>query len=484
MLGSKLIRLLRTLDKKELKEFHLFTGSAFFNKNESLLLFLEQLSAYHPDLNQDILNREQFFSKNPVFPAYSDQKVRYLLSDLTKVLEEFIAYKEFKRNPFNAHFQLANALLRRNQEKFFLQELEVLKNMNESAAFRDHGYYFNLHQLSEIAYEYTSGSRNRAFDTSLQELMDNLEISYLSKSLRFYCEMINRRNILSVTYNLRFFDQVMNYIQEGGFDDIPAIRIYRLIYISLMQPGNHENYLSLLKELDQTHHLFSLKEQRGMYVFAQNYCIRRINAGEKGALEDIFALYQKMVDRDLIYEGNYVSQPDFKNIVTTGLRLGASEWVESFIEKYRSNLHPDFSENAYNYSMAWVYFTRKAYDKALRILLRVEFNDVYYHLDAKSLLMKVYYEMNEFDPFLSLVDAFKIYLRRNRFISELQKKTYSNFIALLNKLMKVKLGKLVMSPELHQEIVKTKPAADLIWLQAKSTELMARYRIPLPESGI
>jgi hypothetical protein len=91
--------------------------------------------------------------------------------------------------------------------------------------------------------------------------------------------------------------------------------------------------------------------------------------------------------------------------------------------------------------------------------------------------MKVYYEMDEFDPFLSLVDAFRIYLKRNRFISELQRTTYSNFINLINKLMKIKLGKTAMNIKLHQEILSTKPAADLIWLESKSADLLKKYKI-------
>jgi hypothetical protein len=223
--------------------------------------------------------------------------------------------------------------------------------------------------------------------------------------------------------------------------------------------------------------LFSQTEQRGMYVFAQNYCIKRINQGDSNALKDIFELYQLMVDNELIFEGNYVSQPDFKNIVTTGLRLGEVEWVNGFIEEFREKLNPEFSENAYTYSMAWIHFTKKEYDKALRMLLRVEFNDVYYHLDSKSLLMKVYYEMNEFDAFLSLVDAFRIYLRRNKFISEFQKETYSNFIQVINKLMKLKMRNQPITLAIHEDICATKPAADLHWLISKSEELARLAKI-------
>ena len=122
-------------------------------------------------------------------------------------------------------------------------------------------------------------------------------------------------------------------------------------------------------------------------------------------------------------------------------------------------------------------FTKKEYDKALRMLLRVEFNDVYYHLDSKSLLMKVYYEMNEFDAFLSLVDAFRIYLRRNKFISEFQKETYSNFIQVINKLMKLKMRNQPITLSIHQDICETKPAADLHWLITKSEELARLAKI-------
>jgi len=284
--------------------------------------------------------------------------------------------------------------------------------------------------------------------------------------------MINRRNILSVQYDLSFFDELVNYLDKGMFDDIAAIKIYRLIYNTLQEQGARDNFEALLDELEKSSHLFSQKEQRGMYVFAQNFCIKRINKGEVGALEEIFRLYKAIVSKKLIFEGNYVSQPDFKNIVTTGLRLGEVDWVSKFIEEYTPQLNPEFSENAFTYSMAWVHFTRREFDKALRMLLRVEFNDVYYHLDSKSLLMKVYYEMNEFDSFFSLVDASKIYLRRNRFISDFQRSTYHNFIILINKLMKVKLGKHEVSQSLYSEIETTQPAADLVWLKLKAQELL------------
>lgn len=475
MLNGKLIQLLQTLSKKELKDFRHFVASDYHNPNRHLEKFIGLLAKYEDDFSNPKLEKEAFFKKHYPGETFDEQKFRYLQSDLTKLLEEFIAYTEYRKDRFQQQLYLTQSLQRRNVTKFFLQELDELDKLNETAAFRDSDYYLKLHKISEIRYEYSSENRNRAFDNSLQELIDNLEITYLARGFRYYCEMINRRNILSVSYNLSFFDELVQYLRKGTFDDIPAIYIYRLIHCTLTEPDEIAHYENLLDALKKCEHLFSRNEARGMYVFAQNFCIRRINSGDKDALGMIFALYQEMVDKHLIFEGSFVSQPDFKNIVTTGLRLGEDAWVGNFIEEFYPKLNPQFAKNAYTYSMAWVHFARKEYDKALRMLLKVEFNDVYYHLDSKSLLMKVYFELDEYDAFASLVDAFKIYLRRNQTISEVQKKTYHNFILLINKLMKFKLNRSAPNAAFMAELEQLRPAADIPWLRNRADGLIQKF---------
>jgi len=470
MQSGKLLQLLGRLSKKELRDFQLYLASPIHNRNKSLEEFYGYLLKYADDFTQSKLSKEAFFKKHYPKTGLDEQKMRYLQSDLTQLLEDFIAWNEFQKDAFQQKYYLAKSHHNRHIDKFFLQELEKITELNNKSVFRDSDYYYNLHRISELNYSYASGNRNRAFDDSLQDLIDNLEITYLARGFRYYCEMINRRNILSVKYNLSFFDDLVQHLKKGTFDDIPAIFVYRIIHESLSEP-NAQTYPSLLKALEEFGHLFSKTEERGLYVFAQNFCIKRINAGDSDALRDIFNLYQAMLSKGLLFEGNYISQPDFKNIVTTGLRLEAHDWVGNFIESHKNMLHPSFAENAYTYSMAWVHFSRNELDKALRMLLRVEFNDVYYHLDSKSLLMKVYYEMNEHDAFSSLVDAFKVYLRRNTTISELQKKTYHNFVLICNQLMRAKLNRTPLSTKQKNGLENLRPLADFSWLMAKNDEL-------------
>lgn len=94
-----------------------------------------------------------------------------------------------------------------------------------------------------------------------------------------------------------------------------------------------------------------------------------------------------------------MSQWDYKNIVYLGLRLEEYSWVKNFIIKYNEELDPKTRKNAMSYNMAYYHFFLNNYDETLTLLRSVEFSDVYYHLDSKSLLMKTYYELEETEPF-------------------------------------------------------------------------------------
>ncbi|MGZ5281755.1 MAG: hypothetical protein ACXWEY_05685 [Bacteroidia bacterium] len=101
----------------------------------------------------------------------------------------------------------------------------------------------------------------------------------------------------------------------------------------------------------------------------------------------------------------------------------------------------------------------------------MELNDIYFHLDAKVLLLKTYYELDEAEPFYSLVDAFTNYLKRNKLISDVQRSVYLNFVRYAKKLMQLHLGSKFSHAELRDEMSKLQGVANLQWLMEKMDEL-------------
>jgi hypothetical protein len=95
-------------------------------------------------------------------------------------------------------------------------------------------------------------------------------------------------------------------------------------------------------------------------------------------------------------------------------------------------------------------------------LNKVEFSDIYYSLDTKKMMLKIYFEQDAIDPLLSLLASFRIFIKRNQSVSEANKQAYNNFITVIQQFIKYQNQKTV--PELKNNIENLKPLADRNWL--------------------
>ena len=117
--------------------------------------------------------------------------------------------------------------------------------------------------------------------------------------------------------------------------------------------------------------------------------------------------------------------------------------------------------------MANLNYFKKKFDKTLLLLREVEFSEMSYELSAKTLLLKSYYELNEFEALFNHAETFKLFLRRNRKISAYQKTIYKNLIRYIVKLTKLKTFKQKTPKKLMDEIKGSQDIADKTWLLNK-----------------
>ncbi len=253
--------------------------------------------------------------------------------------------------------------------------------------------------------------------------------------------MINRQNIVSESYEIRMLEEVKSFVGNSFqlFERCPAILVYYHILLTLQENEKEEHYSKLVELLARYSGSVERNELRAMYDYAQNYCIKKINSGNTKYLYEIFKLYKTLLAKKLMLdESGNLSQWDYKNIVTTGTRIKEYGWCEKFLRDYRDKLPVQDRENAFAFNLATLYYSQKKYDMALKLLQTVEFTDVYYGLSARSLLLKAYYESNEFEPLYSLLDSFKIYLKRNKLVSKYQFTVHMNLVRMTMRLAKVK----------------------------------------------
>jgi hypothetical protein len=88
--------------------------------------------------------------------------------------------------------------------------------------------------------------------------------------------------------------------------------------------------------------------------------------------------------------------------------------------------------------LASYYYASGQHKKALQALHNVIFTDSTYHIGAKLIQLKSYFELAEWETLHATLDAFTAYLRRHKEIAEYQKKANMNFIAVCRPFARLK----------------------------------------------
>ncbi|MBK7568265.1 MAG: hypothetical protein KBF42_04130 [Chitinophagales bacterium] len=471
MFQNKAIVILRTFTGQEVRLFDDYLRSPFFNKNQTIIQAFDTIKAWHPLYEHPNLERSLLYKLIFKDEVFDEQKLRYLMTDLTKHLEEYLCYKAISEEQiFKYHLLLYTYRLRR-LDKAFLNTLKLAEKTLKEQPRRDVSHAFYEYLIEEDKYRFMSDRREHLHETNLQQVVDNLDKYYILNKMRYSAEIINNKNVVAINYKLFLYDEIMNHIRHNPLDYVPSAKIYYNIILTLTEPENKIHYINLLDLLKEHHLLFSKEEIFEMYVYAKNYCIRKINHGDIEYIRELFDLYKVMLKDRIIFKENYLSQFDYKNIVYLGLRINEFEWVKHFIIKYNEHLDPAIRQNSFTFNMAYYHFFQKNYDEVLTLLRSVEFTDFYYHLDSKSLLLKTYFELEETDALFSLIEAFKIYIKRNNLIPGYQKSGYNNMIKLSAKLYKWKLNPKNNLKDIIDEFNTTKPVVDILWMRKKLEDM-------------
>lgn len=481
MKDNKTIRAISTLSSQEMNWFREFVHSPYFNKHENLRKLIDIVAGAYPRFNEDNLRKEKVFRK--IFPKekFNPQKLSDLLTYLYRLLEKFLAQLEFESDEAQQKLMLLRSYRWRNHDRPFQHTMKLIRE-NGLLNGLDEKRFLNEYRLESESDFFFTAKDSRTTDKSIERKTISLDLFYLTAKLKSCCEMLNRQNIVSEQYEIRMLDEVKSYVGKNFtlLENYPPVLIYYQILLTLQESEMEEHYSRLVDLLRYHSDKIDKGELRTMYDYAQNYCIKKINSGNSKYLHEIFKLYKTLLTKELMLDENgNLSQWDYKNIVTVGTRLKEYAWCEKFLNDYREKLPLPDRENAYAFNLATLYYSQKNYDRALKLLQAVEFTDVYYSLGARSLLLKVYYEANEFEPLHSLFDSFKIYLKRNRLVSEYQYRVHFNLIKMTRRLAKIKSmqgfsKKETIAKELQnlkKKMEATPEITNLNWLQEMIADL-------------
>lgn len=471
---SKVFNALRSLNAYELNRFRKFITSPYFNRNEKLIALFECFEALlrADDDTEDMTRGEAWLCSNPGKP-YKDVKFRKLCSDLLRILERFLAQEVYEQNSLHQADCLLQAINQKKLENLYNSSIRTAHRLSDQYYFRPASYFYYQYAFQREIFSLSGLEVERSKVANVEKIAENLDKFYLAEKLRYYCDVLSRKDILEHDYQILFMEEIIDHIRENNYESVVPINFYYQIYLTHEDPENYDHFDTLKAIINLHIDKIPANEAREILDSARNYCIKQVNAGKLDFLREYMDLSMIGLTKDILIINGYITPWTFRNIVFAGLRLGEYEWVEQFIEQYKNKIEEKYRDNAVTFNLANLYFYSGEYDKVIEQLQAVDYDDISYNLNSKTILIATYYELDEVEALLSLLTSFNVYLRRNKQIPSSRKQLYQNLIRYMRSLTRIPVYDKEALQKFRDKVRDTELIANKGWLLDKIDELLA-----------
>lgn len=459
----KLITLYQTLDKSEKTALRRWVHSPVHNMHEQVTALFDYLLDKR-ELTEKILDKKKIYNvicKNEN-ETYNDLRLRHLFSLALDVLEQFVRFQCVKDGHKNEKIALAKAYRQRKKPQQAQNALEQAADLHAKEPYRDANHYFEGYQIECERFELL-GTTQRTEANNLLEINRNLTIFFIIQSLKYAIIQRSHENLRQGKQPLLMLDAVLQELQQNDYSQYPEVWLYYHAYCALEQPQEELHFQYLKTAFAQTAPALPPDEHKRIYRIALNYCIKRLNTGDTEYIREAFEWYQRGLQQELLLDEGNLSRFTYKNIVALGCRLGEYEWTRNFITQYASWVE-ESSRNAYlHYNTARLHFAQQQYKEAMRLLVQIEYDDLFMNIDAKVMLLKMYYETDEDEALEALLKSFKTFVQRKTLMSY-HKENYLNIIKFTQKIRKLRPRDQKTRSQLRHDIEQTRPLTEKDWL--------------------
>lgn len=463
MQGSQLLDLIKSLTKHDMRELRKVVRSPYFNQREDVIQLFDFIEK---SLNSKapILLKENVFKI--LFPnkKYDDATMRQIMSYLLKIIEKYLITEGVLQTPIESELYLLKALRKRDAERSVEKHLSDTFEIIDKQEVKNSKYHHLKYQLHLEDYEYQS-KKKRSEELNLQSLSDELDYFYLSERLRQASIMYSHQITSKRSYTIPILNLIINHIVSIEIIP-PSVSAYFHTYKALTEPDAEYHFQELKSIIVKQGHLFPENERRDLYALAINYCIKRLNRGEKYYGKEALELYRARLDNNVLLENGILPPYTYKNILSAALKAEEYDWAERVLYDFKQYLPEKERENIFNYNLAIFYFRTGNYPDAMMLLQKVNLNDVLYNLDARRLLARIYYETDENNALHSLIESSKVYLHRQKDIGY-HHDMYANYFRFLERMMKIDLKKAESRKILRGEVEGTQLLAEREWFMEK-----------------
>ncbi len=479
MQERKSVHLLKSLSSEEIRAFNRNYIKTAKGQIQKIFAFCRK---YYPDFTHEKFNLTECVERT----GLSSNRINSLLSELTKLLENYLVRKELEieDNQMLRQQLLLEAYKKRNMDDYFLKSVEATKKILVGYPAKDIDYQYNVYLLNKIIYQYIDDKKSTIATEALVAMVNSLETFCMSSILKYQCLLTNLNDILPTTISFLSPKSILHIINENKYcQSNVLVNTYYELFLSLNKKTEELEHIDVellkVKEMyiyaKKYIYLFKQGEQMNILIWLINICIKRYQYyqdKEQNFLKLVLEIYKIGLNQNICIINGQLEQAHFANIFTIAMLLKEYQWAKKeFIPQYSPYLKENEQENIRLYYTARIAFAEKQYQEAISLLNQFKNNNSYDFINERILLLKSYYEEHclngaYFDELERLIQSFSRYL--DRAIRE-EKKTkafiapFKNFVHFVKYLFEERYTK----QHLMDVLSNTQSITDRNWLLEK-----------------
>jgi len=456
--NSQLFSLFSLLGKDELRELAKWLESPIHNQREDVVLLFKHL-------RKNLLAPAKLSPTliwNAVYPhqPYENKQWRYVQSFLYQHILDYLAYRQWQNDEPTRRLFLVRALRNHRANKSFYKEFDEASAQLEQQQLRDARYHYHFYHLQYEKYEYEI-SQNRTTAQEFSTFSGQLTLFFVISLLKQRCAMFSHQTVMSAKDSDEIPDGVLEDLALNYREQSPVVFLYFSIY-QLLKKYSEATYHDVRQSLPLHLNLFHSNEQRDLILLTINFCVRQYNEGNKTFLQEALEWYQVGLDSKALFENGVLSRFTFKNMVVAAIVIEDFKRAENIVYQYQKHLDESYRQNMVNYCLSLIYFRQSEYEKAMNLLQQSDFDDVLHNLDARRMLLRIYFDRGEMDALLSHIDSFKIFISRQKNLGY-HRTNYLNLIHYTKKIIQNQENRKQLAA-IRKEVSENAAIAERAWL--------------------
>lgn len=467
MRDRKIIKILTLFNLKERKSFLRYVSSPYFNTNQRLVDLLEYIYKFAPDFTNDKLSIKHAFHHVFKKDPFNERIITRLISKLFKLMEDFIILNKGNQNAIKQQLLLLDYYFEHQQGTFFESGYKKIIDQNNAGLIRDAGYFQNQYEVEILNIKQLVRVDKREHPIDFKSAIRVLDIQYWIKKLYLLCSQVNHQRIVkNDKYNGAEVDYVLKFLNGHSLLEVPTIKVW-YGSLKLLHTTNIENYTSLKSLLSENYQYFDPNEVEKFYSVLIN-CVVTLFSRGKPSLEEYFNLFSDQIEKGFIYYNGYILPQVLKNVITVALRLNKYEWAESFLKSNKEKIH---SNEVYSWNLSALLYEKGDWEQALDLLTETKYDDIFYQLSTKRLLIKIYYKLGYEELLHSFINTFRVFISR-KVLTGTDKETNQQFLNFALKLIKLRSDDREAAENLLNKLEQTYKVADKNWIVGELKELI------------